>query len=224
MWCIPKVDDVFIARMENILDLYGKPYNPDEPVICFDEKSKELHAHTRDPQPAIAHRPRRYDYEYARNGTANIFLAVEPKAGFRTASVTERRTKIDFAHEIRRIIGLPRYRSAAKIHIVLDNLNTHFEQSLLDAFGKQAARSPMSRIQFHHTPVHASWLNMAEIEMSILSRQCVHQRISDRALLCSAMRAWQHRRNKRRATIQWKFTKDDARNVFKEYYPTNSVE
>ena len=218
MWCIPRVDEAFVARMEEVLDLYAKPYNPQEPVLCFDEKSKELRADTRPIQPMAAMRARRRDYEYTRNGTANIFVTVEPKGGRREAMVTDRRTKQDFAQEIKRIVNLPRYRDATTVHIVLDNLNTHNASSFRETFGDDVTEQLMERIRFHHTPVHASWLNMAEIELSILGRQCVNQRIPSKERLTKAVRIWTQRRNSARNTIQWKFTKADARNVFK-YQP-----
>jgi hypothetical protein len=201
--------------MEKLLALYGKPYNPEEPVICFDEKSKELHADTRPVIHAKEYRPRKRDYEYRRNGVANIFLAVEPKGGRREVRVTKRRTKSDFAGEIQRITMLPCYKTAKKIHLVLDNLNTHFASSFYETFPKQEARRLQKRIRFHYTPKHASWLNMAEIELSILSRQALSCRIPTRADMAKRLRRWQHRRNKVRAMIQWTFTKKDARKTFK---------
>lgn len=220
MWCIPRVDEEFIARMEDVLDLYARPYDPKERVICFDEKSKELHDEIRPVQAMTATRPRRRDYEYKRNGTANCFVTVEPKGGHREVTVTDRRTKRDFAREIKRIVELPRYREATTIHIVLDNLNTHFESSFRETFDDDVTEQLMKRIRFHYTPKHASWLNMAEIEISVLSRQCLNQRIPTKRALRKVIRCWKQRRNKRRATIQWKFTTDDARNVFK-YQPAN---
>ena len=153
MWCIPKVDDAFVRRMNDVLDLYAKPYDPGEPVICFDEKSKQLLADAGAGVPCAAGAPARRDYEYTRNGTRNIFIAVEPKGGYREATVTERRTKKDFALEIDRLAALPRYRRAAKIHFVLDNLNTHFEASAIATFGKKRAHTLLRRIVFHHTPL-----------------------------------------------------------------------
>ena len=206
--------------MEALLGLYAKPYDPREPVLCFDEKSKALRADTRDPIPATKHAPRRRDYEYRRSGTANIFLAVEPKGGFRALATTRRRTKGHFAGELKRIAALPRYRSARTLHVVLDNLNTHFASSLYETFPEQEAQRLLQRIQFHYTPKHASWLNMAEIELSILSRQALLGRIPTRFDLAKRLGRWQCGRNKARAMIQWTFTKKDARNVFK-YKATN---
>lgn len=225
MWCVPNLTPEFIRRMEEILELYAKPFDPREPVICFDEKSKQLLADTRPTtNQTDTGTPRRRDDEYHRNGTRNIFLAVEPKGGFRTVAVTERRTKSDFAKEIERIIELPRYREANTMHIVLDNLNTHFQASFIETFGPERAAELMQRIQFHHTPKHASWLNMAEIELSVMGRQCLNRRIPDEALLTREAETWEQYRNDKQATIQWRFTLADARQVFREYYASNLVE
>lgn len=201
--------------MEEILDLYAAPYRPHEPVICFDEKSKQLLKDIRTRVPCQEGVPAKRDYEYKRNGTRNIFIAVEPKGGYREATVTKRRTKQDFAQEIKRLAELPRYRSAAKIHFVLDNLNTHFESSFLETFGREHSGKLLRRLAFHYTPKHASWLNMAEIELSILSRQALRGRLGTATVLSERIRRWQEKRNTRGAAIRWKFTKDDARKVFK---------
>ena len=219
MWCIPKVTPEFIERMEHVLDLYAKPYDPQKPILCFDEKSKQLLRDTRPVEEAKEGRLRHRDYEYKRNGTRNIFVAVEPKGGYRETAVTKRRTKKDFAHEMKRIAELPRYQWAEKIHIVLDNLNTHFEKSLLETFGPEQTETLMSRIQFHYTPKHASWLNMAEIEIGVLNRQCIRGRIPTEEKLVKKVGAWQTERNEQQAMIHWKFTAKDARNKFK-YEPT----
>jgi hypothetical protein len=215
MWCIPEVTPEFIERMEHILDLYAKPYNPKEPILCFDEKSIQLLEDSKKPLPAKQGKLRRRDYEYVRRGTANIFVAVEPKAGSRTTNATKRRTKADFAREIRRIANLRRYRDANRIHVVLDNLNTHFEKSFTETFRKQQAKALIRRVRFHYTPKHASWLNMAEIEIGILSRQCLKRRIPTHAELRTHTKAWQKQRNRSRMKIQWRWTKNDARKVFK---------
>ena len=219
MWCIPKVTPEFIERMEHVLELYGTPYNPLEPILCFDEKSKQLLKDTRAIQEMKEGRARRRDYEYKRNGTRNIFVTVEPKGGYRAATVTKRRTKQDFAHEMKRIMELPRYLTCRKIHVVLDNLNTHFEKSFLETFGKDETETIMRRIQFHYTPKHASWLNMAEIEIGILNRQCIRGRIPTEERLTAKVAAWQTERNEQRAMIQWKFSVKAARKKFK-YEPT----
>jgi hypothetical protein len=200
--------------MEDVLNLYAKPYNPEEPVLCFDEKSKELHKDIRRFKKTRKGKVRRRDYEYKRNGTVNIFLSVEPKGGYRRANGTNRRTRTDFAREIKRIVQLPRYRGAKKIHLVLDNLNTHNEKSLTLTFGIQETRRIMRKIQFHHTPAHASWLNMAEIEIGVMSTQAIKGRISDKEKLVRQIRAWQKRRNRKHAMITWTFTKRKARKKF----------
>ncbi len=215
MWCVPKLTPLFIERMEDVLDLYAKPYDAKEPVICFDEKSKQLIGDTRAVKNTAEGKPRRQDYEYERHGTRNIFVTVEPKGGYRTVRVTPQRKKPDFAKEIRRIVELSRYEKAKKIHIVLDNLNTYFEKSLAETFGKKETRSMMRRIRFHHTPCHASWLNMAEIEIGILSRQSIRGRVPTEEKLAEKIAAWQKERNRGKATIAWRFTVDQARKKFK---------
>ena len=214
MWCMPKITPSFIERMEDVLELYAKPYDPEEPVICFDEKSKELREDARRFKKTRKGRVRRRDYEYQRNGTANIFLSVEPKGGYRRAKVTKRRTRSDFAREMRRIISLPRYRRVKKMHLVLDNLNTHDEKSLALTFGMRETRRIMRKMHFHHTPAHASWLNMAEIEIGVMSTQAIKGRIPDKEKLVRQIRAWQNLRNRKRAMITWTFTKRKARKKF----------
>ncbi len=220
MWCIPKITEEFKTKMESAIDIYQKPYDPKKPVLCFDEKSKQLIKDSRKSVKAKKKKPRKVDYEYERNGTRNIFLTVEPKGGYRNAKVTKRRTKKDFAEEIKRIANLERYKDADKIHFVMDNLNTHFEKSLTETFSKTEAETILKRIEFHHTPKHASWMNMAEIELSILGRQCVNKRIPSEYLLKKNISAWQKSRNEKQSKINWKFTKEDARKVFK-YKPAN---
>jgi hypothetical protein len=215
MWCVPKLNAEYIERMEDVLDVYARPYDPKEPIVCMDEKSKQLLDDARPPKPCAPGKPRRTDYEYIRGGTVNVFMTVEPKGGYRRAVVTARRTRTDFAYEIKRIIRLPRYKDARKIHIVLDNLNTHFEKSLIDTFGEKETAAIMRRIEFHHTPKHASWLNMAEIELSVMERQCTRKRMATAAILTEELSAWETRRNREYATIDWSFTKADARRKFK---------
>jgi hypothetical protein len=201
--------------MEDVLALYGKAYDPKEPVLCFDEKSKQLIADTRRLKKTKEGKIRRRDYEYKRNGVQNIFVTIEPKGGHREITVIDRRTKPDFAEEMRRIADLPRYRSAEKIHIVLDNLNTHFEKSVFETFEKEEAKRVLSKIQFRHAPKHASWLNMAEIEIGILDRQSIKGRIPTKEKLIEKITYWKNGRNKTKAMINWKFTVKDAREKFK---------
>lgn len=199
--------------MEDVLNLYEKPYNPIEPVICVDEKSKQLIQDTRKSFKAEKNKLKRIDYEYRRNGTRNIFLAVEPKAGKRRLKVTHCRKKPDFAQFIKELAK--NYSHAEKIHIVADNLNTHFEKSFYETFSKTEADHILKRIKFHYTPKHASWLNMAEIELSIAGRQCLNRRISTEEKLKQEIRYWQSYRNRKKIIIQWKFTVKDARKKFK---------
>lgn len=199
--------------MEDVLNLYEKPYNSAEPVICVDEKSKQLIQDTRKSFKAKKNRLKRFDYEYRRNGTRNIFLAVEPKAGKRRLKVTRRRKKPDFARFIKELSKS--YNNAEKIHIVADNLNTHFEKSFYETFSKIEADNILKRIKFHYTPKHASWLNMAEIELSIAGRQCLNRRIPTEEKLKQEIRYWQGYRNRKKIAIQWKFTVKDARKKFK---------
>lgn len=205
--------------MEHILELYQKPYDSRRPLVCFDEKSMQLLAHITDPRILKPGQAIRQDYEYKRNGTRNVFLFVEPKAGTRHVLVTNRRTKRDFAFAMRYLVDVI-HPEAECIDVVMDNLNTHHYHSLVEFFGKQEADRIWSRLQIHYTPAHASWLNMAEIELSILSKQCLARRIPTEWTLITEIVAWEQARNEKKAKIRWNFTVDDARKVFKEHYPT----
>jgi len=214
MWCIPDVTPEFVERMEHILGLYERSYNPKEPIICVDEKSKQLLQDTRT-RIIQKNGVTRSDYEYKRNGTQNIFVAVEPKGGFRKVSVTKKRKKKDFAQFIQDITHLKRYEYAKTIHIVLDNLNTHFAKSFYETFAKKEAEKVLKKVQFHYTPKHASWLNMAEIEIGIMDRQCTKGRMESQEKLKKNLRAWTKSRNKHKAKIHWRFTRENARKKFK---------
>lgn len=206
--------------MEAILTLYRQPYNPKQPLVCFDEKSIQLLAHIRQ---AISMKPgqaARQDYEYKRNGTRNLFLFVEPKAGKRCVLVTKQRKKEQFAHAMRYLVDVL-YPDAERIHVVMDNLNTHHYHSLVEFFGKTEADRIWNRICIHFTPAHGSWLNMAEIELSIMSRQCLQRRLLDEWTLQMQLLAWEQYSNEAERKIHWSFSVDDARRVFKEYYPAN---
>jgi len=205
--------------MEDILAVYAQPYNPQRPMVCFDEKSYQLLAHKR---PPVACRPghvRQNDYEYKRHGTRNLFMFAEPKAGHRHVLVTRRRKKQNFAYAMRYLVD-DLHPDAEGIDVVLDNLNTHHYHALVEFFGKQEADRIMNRLCFHFTPVHASWLNMAEIELSVLSQQCLRRRLPDEWTLTTEIIAWETRRNAAKARIHWTFSLDDARQVFKDHYPT----
>lgn len=206
--------------MEHILKLYQKPYDPKRPLVCFDEKSLQLLADITNKLVLKPGRASKQDYEYKRNGTRNLFIFVEPKAGFRHVLVTDRRTKQDFAFAMRYLVDVI-YPDAECIDVVMDNLNTHHYHSLVEFFGKQEADRIMAHLQFHYTPEHASWLNMAEIELSILSKQCLSRRIPSEWVLTTEIIAWEETRNEKKAKIRWNFTVDDARKVFKEHYPTS---
>ena len=217
MWCIGTLTDEYRYRMYALLELYARPISPAEPVICVDEKSLQLIGHSRSPLPMTTLGPTKVDYEYVRHGTTNLFVAVEPKAGQRIVSVTEHRGKVDFVEFIGELLSTA-YANARRVHLVLDNLNIHFKKSFDDVLGKRAATKLLRRVQFHYTPKHASWLNMAEIEIGILSRQCLDRRVASRQLLQSEVQAWQQARNARQTTIEWKFTRQDADQKLGRHY------
>jgi len=204
--------------MEDVLELYEQIYDPLLPVVCFDEKPVQLLGETRVPRPPRRGRVQRYDYEYERKGTANIFLAVEPLAGWRQVTVTEHRTKLDFAAQMKQLVDV-RYPDAKKVRVVLDNLNTHKAASLYEAFPPAEARRILRRLEFHYTPKHGSWLDMAEIELSVLGSQCLARRIAEREVLIEETDAWQRARNRDGTTIKWRFTVQQARNKLPHLYP-----
>jgi transposase len=205
--------------MEDVLEVYHRPYDPDRPVLCVDEASRQLIGETRQPIAAAPGQLERYDYEYARNGTANLFLVSNPLAGSRYVEVTDRRTAVDFA-KLLKVIADDLYAEAQKVVLVMDNLNTHKLASLYQAFEPEEARRLAERFEVHYTPKHGSWLNMAEIELSVLARQCLNQRFADRASLEAAVLAWQVERNERGVEIDWQFTAQDARIRLKHLYPS----
>ncbi len=205
--------------MEDVLDLYEEPYDSKRPVVCFDETSKQLVSEKRSPIPPRAGRLERFDYEYKRYGTRNLFMLCEPLAGWRHVEVTERRTMQDFAHQMRWLVDVA-YPHAEKIRLVLDNLNTHRPASLYQTFEPKEARRVIKRLEFHHTPKHGSWLNMAEIEFSVFGKQCLARRIGDEEALKREVGALEAERNQAQATISWRFSATDARGKLQHIYPS----
>jgi transposase len=208
----------FVWRMEDVLDLYAAPYDPRRPVVCFDEQPRQLIAEVRVPLPAAPGRPERVDYEYRRQGTANLFLTFEPLAGWRHVEVTERRTSAEFAHQMRALVDV-HYPDAERIAVVLDNLSTHSPAALYQSLPPTEARRILKRLEFHYTPKHGSWLNMAELEFSVLGRQCLDRRIPDQEALRREITAWREARNAARAAVQWRFTVTTARTKLHRLYP-----
>ena len=190
----PKQNGAFVAAMEDVLEVYHRPHDPDRPLVCLDETSKQLVAETREPLPMRPGQPARFDYEYKRNGTANLFILFAPLEGWRHVKLTERRTAIDFAHVLRDLSDI-HFARAAKIVLVQDNLNTHAPSSLYEAFEPTQARRIVERFEWHYTPKHGSWLNLAESELAVLASQCLDRRIEDAAALTREVAAWLARRN-----------------------------
>jgi transposase len=208
--------------MEDVLEVYHRPYDPEHPLVCMDECSKQLIGEVREPLPPKPGQIAQYDSEYERLGTANIFMAVEPLAGQRTTRVTERRTRVDWARFMQFLL-LTAYPEAKKLVLVMDNLNTHGIASLYEAFDPETARTLAARLEIHYTPKHGSWLNMAETELSVLSRQCLDRRIDSRDFMEREVAAWQSARNNSEAKINWRFTTADARIKLKRLYPSYGV-
>jgi len=242
MWCIPPLaSGEFVAPMEDVLDVYQRPYDPNYPQVCLDETSKQLIGEVRDPLAMTADHCQKYDSEYVRNGTANLFIATEPLAGWRHVEVTDARKRIDFAAFVRELVD-GRYKEAIKVVLVMDNLNTHSIASLYEAFEPAEARRIADKLEIHYTPKHGSWLsstlrlssslslraegrpegNMAEIELSVLGRQCLDRRIADKATLVSEVSEWEKTRNGAGSKIDWRFTTKDARIKLKKLYPVQA--
>ena len=220
-WCIPEVSAEFVAPMEDLLDLYAEPYDPARPVICFDESPKQLIGEVREPMPPQPGAPARQDTEYKRNGVRNLMMICEPKRGWRDVLIMQRRTKIDFAHAMRHIIEC--YPDAEVIRVVLDNLNTHKTASLYEAFAPEEARAIARKLEFHYTPKHGSWLNIAELELAVLSNMCLSQRIADEETLRREVEANVRERNAKAIPIKWKFSTQDARRKLARLYPCVST-
>jgi transposase len=221
MWCIPKVDAEFVARMEDVLDLYAEESDERYPVVCFDETPRQLIGESRVPVAAKPGRPARFDYEYVRNGTANVFMFVDVHRPWRHAKVTDRRTSGDFAECMRDLVD-KHYPGAERIRVVMDNLSTHKPAALYEHFDPAEARRILRRLEFHYTPKHASWLNMVEIEIGVMVAQCLDRRIGDKRTLVSEVAAWERRRNKEKARINWLFTVQRAREKLGRAYPTTA--
>jgi len=220
-WCLPpEASAEFVCRMEDVLDVYSRPYDEQHPVVCLDEASKQLVSEVREPLPPQPGRPERYDSEYRREGVCNVFLCCEPLRGWRQVTVTDRRTQVDWAECVRDLVDV-HYPDADKIVLVMDNLNTHTPTSLYEAFPPAEAKRLWDRLEIHYTPKHGSWLNIAECELSVLSRQCLDRRIPDQHTLKAEVDAWQTERNAKDSTVDWQFTSDQARIKLRRLYPHN---
>lgn len=217
MWCIAVITPEYRERMYRLLNLYEEEYNPSRPVVCIDEKSKQLIEDTRKPILMKPGSVAKHDYEYKRNGTKNIFVAVEPKAGKRTITITKTRKKQDFATFVGDLVE-NEYKQAKEIRIVLDNLNTHFEKSFYETFSEIKAKQLLDKITFCYTPKHGSWLNMAEIEINMMDRECLGKRIGSEKLLKQRLQFWTNERNKEKKKIKWTFTKQDADKKLSKHY------
>ena len=220
MWCIPPERNAeFVWHMEDVLDVYVRPYDPRRPQVCLDETSRQLLDDVTPPQPAAPGQPARQDYEYVRGGVVNLFLVTEPLRGWRHVAVSDRRTRLDFAAVIKELVDV-HYPDAERIVLVLDNLNIHSPASLYEAFAPAEAKRLADKLELHPTPKHGSWLNMAEIELSALSTQCLDRRLSDRASLEAEVAAWEARRNAASSAVDWRFTTADARIKLRHLYPS----
>lgn len=218
MWCIPKVDSEFVAKMEDVLDLYAATADTNRPVVCFDETPRQLIGEARVPIAAKPGKPARVDYEYVRNGTANVFMFFDAHRKWRHAKVTDHRANTDFAICMRELVD-DHYPDAERIRVVLDNLSTHTPAALYETFAPDEARRILRRIEFHYTPKHASWLNMVEIEIGVMVGQCLNRRIPDKAKLITEIRHWERHRNAEKATTKWLFTVERARKKLGRSYP-----
>jgi hypothetical protein len=219
-WVIPPAASAaFVANMEDVLGVYARPRDPARPVVCVDEGGKQLIGDVREPLPARPGSPAKLDYHYTRGGVANLFMAFEPLAGTRHVRVTDRKTSVDFARFLRAVSD-ERYPAADAVVLVCDNLSTHTPAALYEAFEPAEARRLAKRFEWHYTPKHGSWLNVAEMELSVLARQCLDRRIPDAATLAREVAAWERQRNAAVVKVDWQFTTDDARVKLKKLYPT----
>jgi len=222
-WNIPKPGARFVAKMEDVLDVYQREYDPDYPQVCLDEIQKALRSTPRGSLPLEPGKPRREDHEYKRHGKCSLFLAVEPLQGFRQVWVKPRRTKLDFAEVLKDLVDKV-YPNAKKIVLVADNLNIHHAASLYERYPPTEARRIAAKIEWHYTPEHASWLNIAECELSVLRRQCLKSRMMDSETVSTQVNAWQKKRNEEQIGIDWRFTTEDARIKLKRLYPIVKVQ
>jgi hypothetical protein len=221
MWCLPSEPNAeFVCALEDVLDVYQRPYDPARPQLCVDETSKQLIGEVRTPLPIRPGQPAIYDHEYKRNGTANLFMIIEPLTGFTEVKITDQHTRIDWAHLMRDLVDV-HYPQAEAIVLVTDNLNTHDKASLYEAFAPEEAKRIADKLEIHYTPKHGSWLDMAEMQLSVLTRQCLDRRIPDRATLEREVAAWQ--RDHQSKPIQWRFTTKDARIKLRKLYPSFQV-
>jgi transposase len=219
MWCIPPEGNAeFVCAMENVLEVYKRPPDPRHPVVCMDEKPKQLVKETRVPIPCHKGQPPRHDFEYERNGMANVFVFVDPHKGWRRVEATEHRTRLDWADQIRRLIDRD-YRQAERITLVMDNLNTHSPASLYEAFEPAEARRLIEKLEIVHTPKHGSWLNVAEVELAVLEKQSIGGRVPDRTELKTRLKAWERERNSAKVKVNWQFTTANARIKLRRLYP-----
>jgi transposase len=223
MWCIPQIDATYVARMEDVLDLYAEAPDPEQPVVCFDESPTQLIGEVRQPIPGRPGRHERYDCEYRRNGTVNLFVFLDVHRPWRKVKVTDHRAALDFAHCMRDLADT-HYPKAELIRIVMDNLSTHSPGALYEAFPAPEARRILRRLEFHYTPKHASWLNMVEIEIGVLRSQCLDRRIGERSKLVAEIAAWERQRNRAKARINWMFSTQRARTKMRHAYPHHAKE
>lgn len=220
MWCIaPKQSAAFVYHMEDVLEVYQKPYDPKRPVVCMDETFKQLIGHVRDPLPGDCGQVQRVDHVYVRRGVASLFIACEPLVGWRTVAVTNHRRRVEWANFIRGLLQ-GRYKGVEKLVLVMDQLNTHTAASLYEAFAPKEAKRLADKLEIHHTPKHGSWLNMAEIELSALGKQCLNRRIAKQQTLVDQIQGWQDVRNARKNKVNWQFTTATARIKLKKLYPS----
>lgn len=220
MWCIPPEHNAaFVCQMEQVLEVYKRAYDRKRPVVCMDEQPKQLISEVRRPVPAAPGRPERVDYEYVREGVCTVWMFVEPLGGWRTVDATDTRTKVDWARQVRRVVDDPRYAKAERITLVCDNLNTHTLASLYQAFEPAEALRLANKLELVHTPKHGSWLNVAESELSVLTRQCLNRRIAEQNTVARDAAAWSIQRNEAQVGVDWHFTTADARTRLKRLYP-----